>query len=294
MNETNRIVRPSRPAAPTRHDLRPAFVSSLVVAFGVAVVSVVGLVWGPDGLYPAEAPSVLVSRAGDATSLIVVLPSLLASMWLGRRGSLLGLLLWPGALFYVLYTYAIYLGGAPFTVLVFAYVVLVILSAATVIGIVAAIDGNQVRQRLAATPARAVGAALVVIAVLAYAGLTVTALSMLGSSPSELGFRAQWVVDCSLGTPVLLFGGALLWRHANLGYVAASGLLLVSGLGGVAFAVAGALDGPLNGHRTALAVIAVHLVISAVSFGLLAYFTARATKPPLPQHPATNHAEAQR
>jgi hypothetical protein len=294
MNETNRNVPPDRPAAPTKHDLRTTFVSSLAVAFGIAVVSVVGLVWGSDGLYPAEAPSVLVSRAGDAASLIVVLPSLLASMWLARKGSLLGLLLWPGALFYALYTYAIYLGGAPFTVLVFAYVVLVILSAATVIGIVAAIDGGQVRQRLAATPARAVGGALVVIAVLAYAGLIVTALSMFGSPPSELGFRAQWVVDCALGTPVLLFGGALLWRRATLGYVAASALLLVSGLGGVAFAVAAALDGPLNGHRTEPAVIVVHLVISAVSFALLAYFTARVTKPPLPEHLATNHAEAHR
>ena len=226
-------------APPTKHDLRLTFVSSLFVAFGIAVVSVVGLVWGSDGLYPAEAPSVLVSRAGDAASLVVVLPSLLVSMWLARRGSLLGPLLWPGALFYALYTYAIYLGGAPFTVLVFGYVVLVIVSAATVIGIVAAIDGDQVRQRLATAPARAVGGALVVIAVMAYAGLTVTALSMLGSPPSELGFRAQWVVDCTLGTPVLLLGGTLLWRHASVGYAAAPGLLLVSGLGGVAFAVAG-------------------------------------------------------
>ena len=67
-------------APPTKHDLRLTFVSSLFVAFGIAVVSVVGLVWGSDGLYPAEAPSVLVSRAGDAASLAVVLPSLLVSM----------------------------------------------------------------------------------------------------------------------------------------------------------------------------------------------------------------------
>lgn len=221
----------------------------------VAVIVDDGLATGSSARAACQVARQLVSRAGDAAGLVVVLPSLLVSMWLARRGSLLGLLLWPGALFYALYTYSIYLGGAPFTVLVFGYVVLVIVSAATVLGIVAAVDGEQVRQRLAAAPVRAVGGALVVIAVMTYAGLIVTALSMLGSPPGELGFRAQWVVDCAVGTPVLLVGGALIWRYAPLGYVAAPGLLLVSGLGGVAFAVAGALDEPLNGQRTDWAVI---------------------------------------
>ena len=116
---------------PITHDLRLGYVCSLVTAFGIAAVSVVGLLWGANGLYPAKPPSVLASRAGDATNLIVTLPSLLASMWLARRGAPIGLLLWLGALFYALYTYAIYLVGAPFTVLIFAYVFLVILTATT-------------------------------------------------------------------------------------------------------------------------------------------------------------------
>lgn len=269
------------PPWPVKHDLRVGHVCSLITAFGIAAVSVVGLVWGAKGLYPAKPPSVLVSRAGDATNLIVILPSLLTSMWLARRGSLIGLLLWPGALFYALYTYAIYLVGAPFTVLIFAYVVLVILTATTLIGLIVGVDGNQVRDRLAGTPARTVGAALVVLAVLAYAGLISTAVGMLGSPASELGFRPQWVVDCALGTPALLIGGALLWRRAPLGYQAAEGLLLVSALGGVAFAVAGILDRPLGSHPVDWSVIAVHLAISAVSAGLLAFFASRvATRQP--------------
>jgi hypothetical protein len=119
------------PPSPIKHDLRLGYICSLVTAFGIAAVSVAGLVWGAHGLYPTTPPSVLVSRAGDATNLIVILASLLASMWLARRGSLIGLLLWPDALFYALYTDAIYLVGAPFTVLIFAYVLLVILSVAT-------------------------------------------------------------------------------------------------------------------------------------------------------------------
>lgn len=99
----------------------------------IAFVSGAGLVWGVDGLYQAEAPFVLVSQGGDAANLILV-PILLGSMWLARRGSLIGLLLWPGALFDGLYAYAVYLVSAPFTTLVFVYVLLVTLSAFTLIG----------------------------------------------------------------------------------------------------------------------------------------------------------------
>lgn len=63
--------------------------------------------------------------AHDGFNLVVGLPILLGSLWLARRGSLIGLLLWPGALFYVLYTYALYVVGAPFSALFLPYVALV-------------------------------------------------------------------------------------------------------------------------------------------------------------------------
>lgn len=256
---------------PIKRDLTLARWISLAVAVLTTLVSVAGLVWGFGGLYRAASASVLVSRGGDAANLVLV-PVLLGSMWLARRGSLVGLLLWPGALFYALYAYAIYLLGAPFTVLVFAYVALVVLTGATLVGIVASIDGEEVRWRLGGAPARSIGGALVAIALLAYAGLTATAISMLASPATAAGMRPQWVVDSALGTPVLLLGGALLWRRSSLGYVVGPGLLFVSGLGGVAFSVAAVIEGLLGGSETEPAVIATHLVISAVSFALLAFF----------------------
>ncbi len=234
---------------PVKRDLTLAYASSLVVSLGIAVASVAGLVGGSDGLYEVESPLVLVSQGGDAANLIVVLPALLGSLWFVWRGSLIGLLLWPGALFYALYAYAVYLAGAPYSLLLFGYVALVTLSSFTLIGILASIDGEEVRRRFASAPTRRVGGALVVIGVAAYAGLAATAVNVLGSATSEAGIRPQWAVDCALGTPVLLIGGALLWRRAPLGYVAAAGLLLVSGLGGLAFAAAAVLDALLTGRR---------------------------------------------
>ena len=53
----------------------------------------------------------------DAFNLAVGTPLLLGSMWLARRGTLVGLLLWPGMLLYASYWYVIYVVGAPFSVL---------------------------------------------------------------------------------------------------------------------------------------------------------------------------------
>jgi hypothetical protein len=268
-------------------ELTLAYISSLVIALGIGVTSVAGLVWGADSLY-ADSQLVLVSSGADAANLILVLPILLGAMWLAWRGSLIGLLLWPGALFYVLYAYVPYLVGAPFGGLFFVHAGLVTLSAFTLIGIVAAIDGAEVRHRLAAAPAHGVGAALVVIAVAAYAGLAAAAVSALGNPAGEAATRPLAVADWALGTPVLLAGGVLLWRRAALGYVVAAGLLLVSGLGGVAFGVAAVVDNFLSGPQTEAAVIAVHLVISAVSFALLGYFLRGAlSRQPLARPAAT-------
>lgn len=262
-------------AQPVRRSLWIAYLSSVLVALGIAVVSTAGILWGAQGRY-AESRSVLVSQGGDAANLIVVLPVLLGSMWLARRGSLAGMLLWPGALFYALYAYVPCLVDAPFDVLLFGYVALVVLSGFSVIGIVASVDGEVVRDRLGQAPARSVGGAVVVIAVMAYAGLAAAAVPAFADPGEVVGMRGHWIADWVVGTPVLLLDGAFLWLRAPLGYVSAPGLLLVSALGGLAFAAAAVLDNLWAGLRTDAAVIAVHLVVCAVSVALLAYFLGRA------------------
>ena len=259
-------------ALPLRRNLALAYASSLVAALVLAVASVGGLVLGSDRLYDPGSPLVQVSRGGDAANLVLGLPILLGSMGLARRGSLIGLLLWPGALFYILYAGSLYLVGAPLSGLFFSYVAVVTLSAWTLVGIVASLDAEEVRRRFATAPARSVGAALVLIAVLAYVGLTATVASSIGGSPTHAGMRPQWVVDFALGTPALLLGGALLWRRGALGFVAAPGLLLVSGLNGLAFAASALFDAWISGRAFEPAVPMVHLVIGAASLALLAYF----------------------
>jgi len=218
---------------PITRDLTLAYHASLVVAVLMAVVSVAGLVLGSAGLYgtdPKLAVGVTEAEAGllvpgllgqDAFNLVVGLPLQLGSIWLARRGSLVGLLLWPGAHFYVLYWYVLYLVGAPFSVLLLLYVPLVTLSSYTAIGLVSSIDGEQVRRRLAGVvPARIVGGILAVLAVLTLAQDASSAfLTVLASdAPIDPAARHVWIADLALQASAVLVGSVLLWRRRLLGY----------------------------------------------------------------------------
>lgn len=279
-------------ALPLRRGLTLAYGSSLVVACALAAASTAGLMLGSDGLYDPGSPLVQVSRGGDAANLILGLPVLLGSMWLAKRGSFIGLLLWPGALFYVLYADALYLVGAHFSALFFCHVAIVTLSPWTLLGIVVSIDAAEARRRMATAPARRCGMALIIIAILAYIGLTGAAVTALGRPANESGMRVQWIVDYAIGTPALFLGGVLLWRRLPLGYVAAPGLLLVSALNGLAFAVSAVLDGLLTGRSMEPAIVTVHLVIGGISFALLAFFEHRTTRRDFVAGPLTSSPTA--
>src|SRR5690349_24647551 len=120
-----------------------------MIALVVTVVSVAGLLDGPR-LYPSlDTQSLPLFVGQDVLNLLVGLPLLLGALWLVRRGALSGLLLWPGALFYVLYDYGYYVLGAPFNLFFLAYLALMTLSAYTLIGILRSTDARAVRDRLA-------------------------------------------------------------------------------------------------------------------------------------------------
>jgi hypothetical protein len=110
MNQSANTNAPLGPLPVTR-DLLPTYVSSLVIAVILVAASVSGLLFSAR-LYPTEE-----LRQGfvatDLVSLLVGVPILLGSMWFARRGKLIGLLFWPGALMYVLYDHTAYVYALP-------------------------------------------------------------------------------------------------------------------------------------------------------------------------------------
>ena len=213
---------------PVKSDLTFAYVLSLVGAILMAAVSLGGLLY-PSTFYPTD--ELLQSFvANDVVNLFVGLPILLGSMWLTRRGKLVGLLFWPGALLYVLYNYIPYIFGIPFSLPTFAYLALVLLSTYSILDLLKSIDKKSVQEQLSeGVPVRTAGWVLVVFGVL----FTFRAIGMIAEAStnqtmlpiSEISAFADIAISI-----LWIAGGVLLLRRSSLGYVSGLGLLFVGSM----------------------------------------------------------------
>jgi hypothetical protein len=266
---------------PIKSEITLAYLISGIVALIMSVASVAGLLYG-SRIYPASQVSSTIGT--DALNLVVGLPILLGSMWFARRGGLIGLLCWPGALFYLLYVHTFYVLGVPLNLFFLPYVVLVTLSVYTTIGLVASIDGEAVRRRLSGgVPARIIGGFLILIAILFMAVdvfLIVTALA--SHAPVDATTRVSWIADFTVQLPALLIVGILLWRRETLGYVAAPGLLLQGGVLNAGFALVLVLQAIFAASPINVTFVTLVFVIGTLSFILLAFFVRGTTRGPLP------------
>jgi hypothetical protein len=124
---------------PIKRNLKSVYILSFIIASLMAVASVAGILFR-SMIYPTdELLSTFISN--DVVNLLIGLPITLGSMFLAIRGKLVGLLFWPGALFYVLYNYMIYVLAMPFNSAFLLHLTLVTLSVYTIIILVASVDG---------------------------------------------------------------------------------------------------------------------------------------------------------
>jgi hypothetical protein len=209
---------------PIRQNLALAYAVSLAIAALMAGVSIVDLryrtaVYPTDELIRSFIPT-------DVVDLFFGVPLLLGSLWLARRGRLLGLLFWPGALLYVLYNFLVYVFGMPINGMYLLYLTLAVASAYALIGLVASIDGAAVQQRLAgAVPERAAGGALAGLGILFFLRVVgIVAGALFNRTPVAAAELSVMISDFFI-TPAWVIGGVLLWRRKPLGYVGGMGLL---------------------------------------------------------------------
>jgi hypothetical protein len=193
-------------------------------------------------------------------------------MWLTTRGRLIGLLLWPGALGYVLYNYLIYLVGLPFGPAFLLYLTLVTLSAYELIGLVACIDRPAVQQRLGGVvPKRLGGGALASFGAVFFLRAVGVATGALLSHKSLSALELSPLISDFLLTPAWIIGGILLWRRSPLGYVAGLGLLFQASLLFVGLVAVLLLQPLLTATRfdpTGVLVVAIMALVCFIPFGL--------------------------
>jgi hypothetical protein len=212
------------PNLPIKRNLKSAYALTWVITLLLAGASLAGLLtWG--GLYPSEElrQSLL---PNDVVNLLVGVPILLISLRLTRGGKLRGLLLWPGAMVYVLYNYIAYLVALPLSGMTAVFLALVGLSVYTLVDLFASIEIGAVGDQLdGKVPARTAGGILAVFGILfifRVIFLAVSAqISEMPIEPIELG---TLIADLVI-SPLMVVGGVLLWRRKSFGYAAGLGLL---------------------------------------------------------------------
>jgi hypothetical protein len=209
---------------PLKYNLRLGYLFSLLIALLTAIASISSILF-PGLIYPtAEAQHAFL--ANDVVNLFIGLPILLLSMWLTRRAKLIGLLFWPGALFYGLYNYLVNLFSVPLTVMYPVYLVIVTLSIYTIIGLVAGIDGEAIKERLAGhVPRRLAGGVLIAFGTIFALRVIWVMVSAIAGQTSIAGSELGLLVADFIFSGALLIGGILLWRRQALGYVGGTGLL---------------------------------------------------------------------
>lgn len=219
--------------------------------------------------------TVLTSRAQDVLTLCV-LPLLVLSAHRSRRGSLGAHVVWLGLLFYLVYSYGLYLVGWPQNRAFLLYAAVVTLCAAALVDGVARIDVVAVQPAVAGLPGRALGWFLVVIGVL-FAGLWLSDVGPSvwgGRPPVHLGVGgtpyAVYVMDLTLALPVVVAVGVMLVRQHPMSAVL-GGVVLVKVVTlftalwlGVLVSVLSGQDVPLTADMGPSAVLLVVLVVALV------------------------------
>jgi hypothetical protein len=209
---------------PIIRDLKMETILSSIIAMLMATVSIVGIIF-KTAIYPTD-EMVQSFLATDVASLLIGVPMLIGSIWLARRGKLIGLLFWPGALFYVLYNYSVYVYAMPFNVVFLMYLALVILSLYTLINLVKSIDAQAVQRRLSgAVPERLSGAVLAGLGSLFFLRVFFVLASALINQTKITETEIALLISDFLFSPAWVICGLLLWRRKAFGYLAGLGML---------------------------------------------------------------------
>ena len=174
---------------------------------------------------------VLLSRAQDALTALV-LPTLVWASVRSRRGSFAAHILWLGLLFYLAYTYAIYLIGWQQNRFFLVYVMAVLASVAALVNGLVRVDSAAIQPAVGGFRTRGLGRFLVIIGV-AFIGLWLSDIgpsALGGRAPAHVGpggtAYAVYVLDLTVALPVVIVTGVLLMRGHPMAVLLA-GVVLV-------------------------------------------------------------------
>jgi len=192
---------------------------SWVVVGLMAVSGIAGIVFQSQ-VYPTEelAQAFLVN---DVLNLVVGIPVMLVPLWLANKRKLTGVLLWPGALFYVVYNYLIYALAMPLNLFYLFFPVMVGLAAIGILLLLKDMDVQALQTQLGeGIPAKLGGGVLILLGI----GFISRAVGMMAGGNQTHVEMAIHISDIVLSIGWVV-GGISLWRRTAFGYAGGGGLL---------------------------------------------------------------------
>lgn len=203
------------------------FILSLAAALLMLTLSGLSLAF-PEGVY-SSLKIAETFLANDLVNIIVGLPLFLVSLIYFRRRKLIGLLILPGALIYVVYNYFAYLLGQPFNWFSVLYMLLVVLSGYSFVQLLGSMDHQAVKEQLEGGVAERLTGWILVIFGLAFITLALSEIipGVLDGSIPPLGDKAVSVADILVSIGWVI-GGVMLLRRRAPGYSLGLGLLLAA------------------------------------------------------------------
>lgn len=250
---------------------------TLPIAILLAIAAVGGVFI--KGLY-RDLPAFAAQGQGqDLVSLVIVLPTLIVSAVLARRGSPHARLIWLGVLVYLVYSYVIAAFVVKFNPLFLVYVALLGCSLYGLIVGLVSLDKNEIKASFSEkTPNKVVSIYLAVLAILFYflwLSEIVPAL-ITGNIPQSIlangtPTNAVHVLDMAWILPAFGITAVSLWRKQSLGYTLAGAmlsyivLLILAILSMVVFMV-------WSNQSVSLPQVAIFGVILSISLGMLIWY----------------------
>jgi len=206
---------------------------SWLVSALMALASAAGLV--VPAVYAKETASWAAQGAGqDLVNVLIVFPALAVSAWYVRTNSTRALMVWFGALIYVVYSYLMYAFFVHFGPVFLLYVAVLGLSAFTLVGAAASLDRDELsRQWQPNLRLRSASVVLVGIGI-AFGMLWLSSIAralVAGTAPegvAEIGMPVNpvHVVDLAFLLPLAIVTGVAHWKRRSFGLIFATPLLV--------------------------------------------------------------------
>jgi hypothetical protein len=221
--------------------IRPLWIGlSVLVAALVAVASAAGIFL--KGIYGQETASWAAQGIGqDFVNLLVAVPALLIAAWFLRKGSVRALLVWMGALIYVIYSYLMYAFSVHFGAMFPVYVAALGLSFYTLFTSLFSLDRGALGALFPSAMKVKPAAVYLMVSGVAFSGLWLSDIVhalVAGTSPAgvlETGLPVNFVHVEDLGfiLPGMIITSILLWKRNTLGYLFAVPLMVFAAVMGV-------------------------------------------------------------